>query len=1655
MKPTKPAFNAYRKKVAQKEGKDGISQNTCHGETLIPIGEEQAVVVLPKAKDTHTYEILKTEDMKGNLNFGCGETGFLRGLLLTNNEGLSITPISEGIRSINLNPNLADGSWVEMLSEGNDWFCWGWAGNINLVESESEVFRGSKKLDLDDDLLTVAQEAEIGTDPTNPDTDGGGVIDGVEHVLGLNPLNPADDDLAKLDTDGDTFTDEEEVLAGTNWQDINHYPGSTEDTVQTPEAIGPTFDGIPNTLNIQPLTDEVTVSTQIQDLIDSNEITAWDAGDGEYKTVTFTINNYPNPAEHNTSFTVTFSATDSLGNTTPIEKSYTIADTNAPTITLLGAAEMTVTIGSIPPDPGATATDAYDQSPTIVSSWAVDVGAALEAGTANVEYYAIDSVGNRSASVYRAVTILEEGEVVDNPPTITIIGADPLIIEAGTLKAAAVIEALVGVTADDGEGADITANIAVTFDPPYDSAHNSISTITYTVTDGVNDPVTETRSLQVIDETLPTITISVASPYQIVEGQAPASAPTATATDDVLGDISGDVTNDWNQSVLNGLAIGETQTITYTIDNGVNALTTATLEVEIIAAPVLPGEWIEEVATIGTNSSDSLNNGILQTVADGTDPGFGNIYVGSYFDLSRYTPSPANTATYSIWFRKDGDTYFDGSIEADQFPILGNRFHTEALALRVQNNQIRLGGVWSAPSNFGPYIGNIAGNIEDGGWHHLVLSFGNNGSNQTELQAVVDGVAGTLQTAGSLLDFAAVTEPLRTYIGSINAASSQYASGSFDAFEIAADVVLTIPQMQALYNAGQGNMTIQAASEIVGTFPTFSGIQEALEIEEGTSLGDVETALLAGVTASDVEDGPISLDASNLTVNTYSETLVDGNTFDVTYSVTDSDGNTRTVSKTYGVVALSAIIPENLTIDADLFANTVEKSYEGIATMMDLNNKILSFNGSSALTFYNGYKYDPQPVTTSEVPDAPGSQTTRTIGDTTGARTYSIWVRRDIKGIGTGNHSGTQVLFWKGGDQSTLIAEEKGWWIGINNASLSVKNESNGLTLTASVTNWDGGTTTGPFKHVVVVWTADGVNSRVYIDGNLAITGDLGVVETSGDETNIDSYHGDSTVSGNQQVLRIGKDTAGLFGYIGALAWPSIYHGELNQAQITDLYNSQDPILTAAVTEIYDRSSDVVEDDFFNSQEQEIIGTLTENQNDSQIQTFDGSSYIRFFEGYKYDIVASPSLKVPFNSFNKAIYTGISELARAKTYSTWFNADNASATTQYLMAKGDNSTKGWALFIENGTIKFRTQYTAQPTISHTPAQPLDSGVWYHVSVVVNTDAAGTGGDSKMYLNGQLVETGPSLGAVQTGYSSNNNVDTYYNGRNTESINFNFVKLRIGAAYPAAGLFSGKIAYSAIHIGELSAVEIQALYDNQIIAISEAELTTNAQAVYDSASLEETGTEYLYSQASNTSSITTTRIVDGVVNTGSGIGYYIDAGTSYNFVDQVTVSLWFKGNPTSGTRIISNNIAPSWGGWFIAISGGGLQIRSFDSRTFNGSWDNVGSGLDDNNWHHIVFSYEQSATNGLNVWIDGAPAFTRNTGVSDATTSWTNPANGASEDAPMMIAANPSTGWNFNGNELVYDFLNNVQIDSVKVLNSSSLVDEDVASLYNYELQSHQ
>ncbi len=108
-------------------------------------------------------------------------------------------------------------------------------------------------------------------------------------------------------------------------------------------------------------------------------------------------------------YTLTYTATDNFGNSATAIRTITVADTAAPVISLNGDANVTLEIGTIYIDAGATANDLVDGELTVVTTGNVDTDIV---GTYTLIYTAIDNVGN-SSEVTRTVVIGNNSSIGD------------------------------------------------------------------------------------------------------------------------------------------------------------------------------------------------------------------------------------------------------------------------------------------------------------------------------------------------------------------------------------------------------------------------------------------------------------------------------------------------------------------------------------------------------------------------------------------------------------------------------------------------------------------------------------------------------------------------------------------------------------------------------------------------------------------------------------------------------------------------------------------------------------------------------------------------------------------------------------------------------------------------------------------------------------------------------------------------------------------------------------------------------------------------------------------------------------------------------------------------------------------------------------------
>ena len=189
-----------------------------------------------------------------------------------------------------------------------------------------------------------------------------------------------------------------------------------------------------------------------------------------------------------------------------------VQDTTDPTITITGANPYNVTAGTAYSDPGATCTDDTDASPTLTSTSGVD---ARTAGTYQVTYTCTDSSDN-TATATRDVVVTDAPDTTD--PTITITGANPISVTAGTAYSDP------GATCTD----DTDASPTLTSTSDVDARTAGTYQVTYTCTDSSDNTATATRDVVVTDAPRSIGSVTLASTASgVVEASwgAPAEEP--------------------------------------------------------------------------------------------------------------------------------------------------------------------------------------------------------------------------------------------------------------------------------------------------------------------------------------------------------------------------------------------------------------------------------------------------------------------------------------------------------------------------------------------------------------------------------------------------------------------------------------------------------------------------------------------------------------------------------------------------------------------------------------------------------------------------------------------------------------------------------------------------------------------------------------------------------------------------------------------------------------------------------------------------------------------------------------------------------------------------------------------------------------------------
>ncbi len=257
---------------------------------------------------------------------------------------------------------------------------------------------------------------------------------------------------------------------------------------------------------------------------------------------------------------------------------------------------ITLTVGATSPDI-KSGVQAVDNEDGVITPDLVTGGDTVDTNTIGsyvVTYDVTDSDGNDAVQKTRTYVIQPSNNGGENPPVLTLVGENPLIIYVGNPYVDP------GATASDIEDGDITADIVVGGDTVKIN-QNASFTVTYDVTDSDGNPATQvTRQVEVRSvgggcsgncygtsspsNTKPVIVLEGANPLQLVRGQA-FTEPGYIANDYEDGVITPDV-------VIGGDVVDTDTVGTYTITY--NVKDSKGLAADQVSRVVVVGEILGE-----------------------------------------------------------------------------------------------------------------------------------------------------------------------------------------------------------------------------------------------------------------------------------------------------------------------------------------------------------------------------------------------------------------------------------------------------------------------------------------------------------------------------------------------------------------------------------------------------------------------------------------------------------------------------------------------------------------------------------------------------------------------------------------------------------------------------------------------------------------------------------------------------------------------------------------------------------------------------------------------------------------------------------------------------------------------------------------------------
>ncbi|HTJ00948.1 MAG TPA: immunoglobulin-like domain-containing protein [Dongiaceae bacterium] len=327
---------------------------------------------------------------------------------------------------------------------------------------------------------------------------------------------------------------------------------------------------------------DATCSVPLPDLTATNYLTASDLS----APITLTQDPTNGATLAPGDYSVAVTATDAQGNSATITNTVTVHDATPPLISLNGSNPLTVELGGSFTDPGASATDACAGAVAVIATGTVDPNTV---GTNTLTYFAADGNGNTN-TVTRTVIVQDT-----TPPLLQWQVSNVVLTADATCNTA-----LPNLTTTNYLVAtDLSVPLTLSQDPT-NGANLSAGTyaVTVTATDAQGNSATATNTVTVQDVTPPVLTLNGSNPLLIELGSS-FTDPGASATDACAGTVAVTVSG-----TVNPNAVGTNMLTYFATDGSGNTNTlTRTVVVRDTTPPVL--QWLVTNLVVNADASCS------------------------------------------------------------------------------------------------------------------------------------------------------------------------------------------------------------------------------------------------------------------------------------------------------------------------------------------------------------------------------------------------------------------------------------------------------------------------------------------------------------------------------------------------------------------------------------------------------------------------------------------------------------------------------------------------------------------------------------------------------------------------------------------------------------------------------------------------------------------------------------------------------------------------------------------------------------------------------------------------------------------------------------------------------------------------------------------